>query len=256
MGKSVKFVEPAFDTGGELWPALSGAPHADICALEDTIAKQSAELYQRLTEVFELYNAQQRQANELQFARGEIDRLNGTISAHQEASAQHKTDTAAAQNKIVTLENEKAALRVQRDKALKDSKVLAGQLLVTEAALGVRKTNAVSALEQVEFLNSELATTAAERFKLVATVHGEKRRHNQQTSILEDKIKKTEAIAATQEMQIAHLEAVRTKLDKRIQVLETLLRSEHEVAELKNKRLTEELQRGRSDYSATDLHEP
>lgn len=256
MGKSVKFVEPAFDTGGELWPALSGAPHADICALEDTIAKQSAELYQRLTEIFELYNAQQRQANELQFARGEIDRLNGTVSALQDASARHKTDAAAAQEKTLLLENEKSALRAQRDKALQDSKVLSGQLLLTEAALGVRKTNATSALEQVEFLNSELAATAAERFKLVAAVHGEKRRHNQQTSILEDKIKRTEAMAATQEMQIAHLETVRTKLDKRVQALEALLKSEHEVAELKIKRLTGEFQRCHPDHSATDVHEP
>ena len=37
------------------------------------------------------------------------------------------------------------------------------------------------------------------------------------------------------------LEAVRCKLDKRIQVLEALLKSEHEIAERKIKRLTDEL---------------
>jgi len=125
-----------------------------------------------------------------------------------------------------------------------------------EAAFNVRETNVT--LEQVKFLNSELATAAAERFKLVAAVQGEKRRQhsvlNQQTSILEGKIKKTEALAATQGMQIKHLKTVRGKLDKRVQVLEALLRSEQEVAELKIKRLTEELKRNRLDHSVAEVH--
>jgi chromosome segregation ATPase len=243
----MKFIEPAFDAGGDLWPTLSDVSHTDIRILENTIAKQSVELNLRLTEIVELYNVQQ--ANELQIACEKIDRLNQTISALQETMTQHKTDVATAQNKITLLENDKTVLRAQLDKALQESNTLAGRLLAMEAAFNIRETNVASALEQVEFLNSELATAAAERFKLVAAVQGEKRRQrsvlNQQTSILEDKIKKTEALAATQEMQIKHLEAVRGKLDKRVQVLEALLRSEHEVAELKIKRLTEELQHHR-----------
>ncbi|MGB8042784.1 MAG: hypothetical protein WCF66_07470, partial [Pseudolabrys sp.] len=76
----MKFIEPAFDAGGELWPTLPDGPHADISALENTIAQQSAELHRRLVEVVELYNAQQRQANELQIACAEIDRLNQIVS--------------------------------------------------------------------------------------------------------------------------------------------------------------------------------
>jgi chromosome segregation ATPase len=90
----------------------------------------------------------------------------------------------------------------------------------------------------------------------VAAVHGEKRRLNQQTSTLEGKIKKTEAVAATQQMQINHLEATRGKLDKRIQVLEALLKSDREIAELKIKRLSDEIERYRSGQSATDGHSP
>lgn len=257
-GSIVKFIEPAFDAAGELWPHLSEAPSSNMCALEDTIANQSAELYQRLTEVLELYNAQQQRANELTIACAKIDRLGRTILALQEANAQHKIDATAAQNRITLLEDENAALRAQHDKALQDSRALADQLLAMETTFNARETNVASALEQVEFLNSELATAAAEKFKLVATVHGEKRRQRsvlaQQTSILEDKIKRTEAVATTQEMQIRHLEAVRTKLDKRIQVLETLLRSDHEIAELKIKRLTEELRRASPDHSVVAVH--
>jgi len=78
-------------------------------------------------------------------------------------------------------------------------------------------------------------------------MHGEKRRYNLQTSSLEERIKKAESKTEKQEMQINHLEAVRCKLDKRIQLLEALLRSEHEVAAGKIKRLSEELERNRSD---------
>jgi chromosome segregation ATPase len=256
----VKFIEPAFDAAGELWPRLSEATSSNICALKGTIANQSAELYQRLTEVLELYNAQQQQANELAIAYAKIDRLARTILVLQEANAQHEIDATAAQNRITLLESENAALLAQHDRALQDSRALADQLLAMETAFNARETNVVSALEQVEFLNSELATAAAEQFKLVATVHGEKRRQRsvltQQTSILQDKIKRTEALAATQEMQIRHLEAVRTKLDKRIQVLETLLRSDREIAELKIKRMTEELRRARPDHLVAEVPQP
>ena len=171
----------------------------------------------------------------------------------RKSAAQYKTDVAAAQNKITLLENEKADLRAQLDKALHNSSELTQRLSAMQAAFSGRETNIASALQQVEFLNSELASVSAERFKLVAAVQSEKRRQrsalNQQTSILDDKVKRTEALAETQEMQIKHLEGVRAKLDKRIQVLETLLKSEHEVAEIKIKRLTEELERDRSSRS-------
>ena len=44
-------------------------------------------------------------------------------------------------------------------------------------------------------------------------------------------------------MHVKHLEAVRGRFDKRIQVLEALLESEREVAERKIARLTDELER-------------
>ncbi|HYC17296.1 MAG TPA: hypothetical protein VEC94_08820 [Pseudolabrys sp.] len=248
----MKFHEPTFDIGREHWPTLPDAPRADISALENTIAKQSAELHRRLTEVVELYNAQQQQANELQTACEEIDRLNQAIVTLQETTAQYKTGVAAAQNKIALIENEKADLRAQLDKALRESSQLADRLLAMQTAFDVRESNVASALEQVELLNSELTTASAERFKLVAAVQGEKRRHrsalSQQTSILEDKITRAEAVASSQDSKIKALEESRGKLEKRIGVLETLLKSERDVAELKIKRLTAELRRSRPEH--------
>ncbi len=241
----MKFIEPAFDIGGELWPTLSADPGAGIRTLEHKIAKQSAELNLRVIEIVELYNVQQQQANELQNAYDEIDRLNRVIVTLHVTTEQHKADIVAAQNKVAISENEEEALRVELGSALRESKVLADRLLGMEAAYNVRQTNVASALEQVEFLNLEVVSASAERFKLVAAAQGEKRRHrtalNQQTSALEDKIKKAETLTTTQETQLKHLEAVRAKLDKRVEVLEALLKSEREVAERKITRLSEQL---------------
>ncbi|MGA8948379.1 MAG: hypothetical protein WB497_20980 [Pseudolabrys sp.] len=51
-------------------------------------------------------------------------------------------------------------------------------MAAAQAAFDAKEANVLSALEQIEDLNSELTTGAAERFKLVAAVHSEKRRHN------------------------------------------------------------------------------
>jgi chromosome segregation ATPase len=249
----MRSIEPAFDA---VLPRLPEISDRDISVLENTIARQSAELNLRLTEVLELYNAQNRQANEAQIAHEEIGCLRQTISALQGTVAQQRTDARAAQNKITDLEGERAVLRSRLDEALRESKALADRMLAIQIAFDARETNLASAREQVQYLNSELATAAAERFRLVAAVHGEKRRLNQQTSTLEGKLKKTEAMAATQQMQINHLEGICRKLDKRIQVLEALLKSEREIAELKIKRLSDEIERYRSGYYATDGHSP
>jgi chromosome segregation ATPase len=249
----MRSIEPAFDA---VLPRLPEISEKDISVLENTIARQSAELNLRLTEVLELYNAQNRQANEAQIAHQEMGRLRQTISALQGTIALLRTDAGAAQNKITDLEDERAVLRSRLDEALRESKALADRVLALQNAFDARETNVASALEQVQYLNSELATAAAERFRLVAAVHGEKRRLNQQTSTLEGKIKQSAAVAATQQMQINHLEATRGKLDKRIQVLEALLKSDREIAELKIKRLSDEIERYRSGQSATDGHFP
>ena len=223
---------------------LSNVPDADS-ALNEKLARQSAELKLRLTEILELYNVQQRQANELQDAYDEIDRLSQTVSALQEAVTQYKAGATAAEDKIILLESEKAALQAQLDGALEESKTLADRVLAAEAAANRREENVASSIKQIEFLNAELMAASAERFKMVAAMQGEQRRQrsvlNQQKSILEDKLQEKEALAATQEAKIKQLEGVRDELDKRIRVIEALLMSEREAADRKTKQMTEEL---------------
>jgi chromosome segregation ATPase len=240
----MKFVEPVFETADQLWPALSNVPDADS-ALNDKFAKQSAELKLRLTEILELYNVQQRQANELQDAYEEIDHLSQTVSALHEAVTQYKAGAAAAEEKIILLESEKAALQGQLDGALEESKTLAARVVAAEAAANRREENVASSIKQIEFLNAELMAASAERFKLVAAMQSEQRRQrsvfSQQKSILEDKLQEKEALAATREAKIKQLDGVRDELDKRIRVIEALLMSEREAANRKTKQMTEEL---------------
>ena len=240
---TMKFIEPSFDPAGGAWPLPSNTHQKDIGDLENKIAKQSSELNLRLTEVLELYTLQSRHANELDTAHEEISRLQRIISALHRIAKQQTIDAATTQDKITCLETDKAVLGAQLNQALQDSKSLADRLHAVQIVFDTRETNAASALEQVDFLNSELASSTAERFNLVASMHGEKRRHNLQTAALEERLKKAESKVEKQEMQMKGLEAVRCKLDKRIQVLEALLKSEHEIAERKIKRLTDELER-------------
>ena len=237
----MKLIEPAFDPAGEFLPASFDASQKNIRALEEIIAKQSLELNQRLTEVLELYNAQSRQAAEMEAAYEEIGRLKLAISKLRSDATQQRMDAAAAQDQISSLENDKIELREQLAGAQQEVDKLADRM----AAFDAQKANTAAALKQIGDLNSELVAAAAERFRLVASVHGEKRRSNQQASFWQSKIKNTEAMAETREMQVRHLQDVRGKLDERIQVLEALLESEREVAERKIARLTEELERCR-----------
>jgi len=239
----MKFIEPTFETGGDLWPALTNFPDADARALNDKHARQSDELTLRLTEILELHNVQHRQANELQEAYEQIDRLGETVSALQEAVRQYKAGAAAAEDKITLLERENASLQAQLDAALEESKVLADRLLAAEAAFNRRAESVASSITQIEFLNAELMAAAAERFKLVAAMQGEQRRQrsvfSQQKLILEHKLQEKEALAATQGVKIKELEGVRDELEKRVRVIEALLTSEREAEERKTRRTTE-----------------
>jgi chromosome segregation ATPase len=178
----MKLVEPSFEPASEFWPAPTDAAERDIGALENTIARQSSELNLRLTEVLELYATQGRQADELEAAQEEINRLQKTIVRLQSAVMQQRVEIVSAQDKIACLKNDKAAIAKQLDQAHQEIKTLTDRNAAIQLALDARETNAASALAQIDYLNSELVAATAERFKLVATVFGQKRRHDRQVS--------------------------------------------------------------------------
>ncbi len=226
----------------------------NISALEETIAKQSAELNLRCTQVADLYNLQQRQANELQIACEEIDRLGGTISTLLDKTAQQEAEAEATKKQVALLEDEKATIQAQLKKALAESRDVSQRLLSVETAFNDRETILASALEKIDTLNSELIAASADTFKVVAVTTGEKQRYrselNQQKASFEARIKTLESTGAAQDTQIKNLEEVRTRLARRVEILETLRKSERESAEFKIKELTEELQHERLGCSA------
>jgi chromosome segregation ATPase len=250
--RSAQPAEPSFDA--RAWPVVAAPQQRNVSALEDMIAKQSAELNLRCTQVADLYNLQQRQANELQVACEEIDRLSGTIATLLEKNAQQDADAAEAAQQIALLESEKTALRVRLETALADASDLSQRLLSVETAFNDRETSLASAQEKIDTLNSELIAASADTFKIVAVTTGEKQRYrselNQQKASFEARIKALEATASAQDTQVKTLEEARTRLARRVEILETLRKSERETAEFKIKELTEELQRERLGHSA------
>ena len=247
-------VEPSLDVEERHWPVVSLPQRVDVSRLQETIARQSEELNLRCTQVADLYNLQQRQANELQVACEEIDRLNSTISTLLDTTARQETEAAATKQQLIILENEKTALQAQLDRANQESNEVSRRLLAIETSFNNRETILSTALEQIEALNAELVLASAERFKVVAATTGEKQRYrselNQQKSAFENRIKTLETEVADQVAQIKGLEDARSRLARRIEILETLRKSEREALEFKIKELTEELRHERLGYSA------
>jgi chromosome segregation ATPase len=161
----MKRLEPAFDATTKPWSAQLNVSQTDIDILENTIAEKSSELNFRLTEVLELYNIQTRQAEKLQSAHEEIDRLKQTIS-----------ELTVKNDEVGRLERDRAAFSKKHDFALLETETLTVRLNAMQTALDTEKENRASALAQVDHLRFELAAATVERFKLVATVYGGKRR--------------------------------------------------------------------------------
>ena len=157
----MKFIEPAFDPAEASSQTMPGATHDDVSDLPDRLAKQSTKLYLRLNEILELYNIQSRQEEALQIAGEEIVRLKQTISGLQEFATRQKEEAIAVKDKVVRLESEKADLRSQLERTLRKSKALEERMAAAQAAFDAKEANVLSALEQIEYLNSELTTGAA-----------------------------------------------------------------------------------------------
>ncbi|MGA9281356.1 MAG: hypothetical protein WBW00_08685 [Pseudolabrys sp.] len=91
----------------------------------------------------------------------EIVRLKQTIFGLQEFATRQKEEAIAIKDKVVRLESEKADLRSQLERTLRKSKALEERMAAAQAAFDAKEANVLSALEQIEDLNSELTTGAA-----------------------------------------------------------------------------------------------
>jgi chromosome segregation ATPase len=278
----VRTVDPALDTDGRRWPTLSSASNERVNELEVKIENLSAELSLRCTQVADLYNERQQQAGELLTACDEIDRLSKVIDTFQGTMAQRDAEDAAANQKLALLDKENISLRLQLEKARKESADAMQRLPSFETALNDREAAIVAARESNSKLKAELTAAKAETARLMAAIEKTTRLHgdelDQQTAQLKDQIRMLESATAERDMQVRALEKARINLADRcdvltksvealesvqkngrekvisqsVEVLETLLKVERETAEIKIKELTAELQRERLEHSAAE----
>jgi chromosome segregation ATPase len=213
----------AFDAAGRRWPIVAAPPQNRIGELEDTVAKLSAEVNLRCTQVADLYNSQQARANEVLDACDEIDLLGKTIESLQGTIAQREMQAAAADKKVIELEKENSALRLDLDIARKEMAELSHRLLSVETAFDDRETSfnerelsIVAAQERNSQLNDELTAKWHDANELIATVEkaSEARRNkfDQQSVQLDNEIKKVKTVAAEQNALVKNLELARAML--------------------------------------------
>jgi len=267
--------DAAVDFNGRRRPKLMAAPRDRVSKLENTVAKLSAELVLRCTQLADLCNVRQQQANDLINACDEIDRLSKSINALQNTITQLENGAATRENKLMQLDKENISLRLQLDNSLKESTAVLQRLLSVETAFNDRELAIVSTQERYAQIKVALTAAQAETFRLSASAEEANQRHgndlNQQGAQFKDQIRKFECAAVEQNRQLKYLEESRAKLASRcddlskvvvtlesekanaqkkyesqaVAVLETILRVERESAERKINELTAELQHER-----------
>ena len=267
------------------WPELPSVPQNRIATLESKIAKQSAELTQRCSQVADLCNIREQQAIELHNACDQMDCLSESIAGLQGTIVQHKTEAAAAKQKLLLSDNEKFALRAQLDKAKAECADLLQRSLRAETAVNDKDMVIASTQEEVENLKAKIIAIPAETIRLTTAIEEEantRHRHDldRQRAHFESQIKKREGIVVERDMLLKDLEIAHAKLAEHcsdlsktvtalestrrlaqerielqtgnIQALETLFRIQREALELKIKELTVELQRERVKHTASE----
>lgn len=205
------------DAEGSWSPELSIVPQDRIAILESEIAKQSAELTQRCTQVADLCNIREQQVNELQDACDQIDRHSESITGLQDTIVQHETETTAAKQKLLLSENDNVALRLQLDKTKGEYAELLQRSLRAETALNDKNMVIASAQEKIDNLNAKLVAIPAETIRLATAIKEEastRHRHelNQQRAYFDNQIKKLEGIIGERDILVKDLKIARAKL--------------------------------------------
>jgi len=275
----------AIDAEGRVWPELSTAPQTNLRSLEDKIAEQSDELTKRCIQIADLSNIRQEQANELLIANDEIDYLRKSIAELQQAITQRDAGAVAATQKLILLDKENLALKARLNEALQDSVEFSQRLLKAETTLNDKVVEIAATQETVERLKAELAANRDGKIQVaVATEEEAYQRHRdelkRQRARFDNQISETLATVAGRDRQIKDLEAARAELTARfeslskvaatfegiqqraqeenksqaeqIEFLETQLKVEREISEVKMKALIAEFHQERLGHYAKE----
>jgi len=270
------------DHDGRYYPRLMSVPRDRVRELELALQEQWAELSARCTQIADLCNVQQQQAEELRLARDAIEGLDKSVGLLQAALTQQENEAAAAQRALALANEEKAALATQLENAKRDSATLLQRALDFKSAFHDREATLAAARQKIEALEAELAVKVAEVEKLAAPIEEERRRHRaeltQQTVRFEIETARLTRLLAERDGHVETLEAAHTTLSRRcegltvtataleaekkiddenlksqaelIQVFEALLKVERETAEQKITELTLALEQERAARTA------
>ncbi len=176
-----------------------------VQALEAAKSQQSAELTARRTQIGELQRTLQQQSTELQLTREESQRAHERASAAEKKMSRLEADTATATQKFQLVEQERAAVQVQLDKAHNDAALMSRRLLDMDKTL----TATQARLQRVE---ATLAETQADRSRLTAALD-EANENHRKTSIAQSA--KLEALQARSLLSDKLLEESRQTLAAR-----------------------------------------
>jgi len=275
-------VDTALDFEGRRWPTLSPIPRDRISELENTIEKLSTELALRCTQVADLYNIREQQANDLLISCDEIDRLGASVGALHDRIAVLENDAIPREKAFLQLDKENIGFRLELDKSRKEFAALLERLLGVETGFNDREIAIVSTQEKYAQMKTELIAALAEKFRNSQTIEDANRRHrdelNQQSAYFKEQITGLEGVAVERSRQIKTLQESEARLASRcesldqivhtlqhekkcaqgkygshaVEVLETLLKVERENAENKIRELTAVLQHERVEYFNTE----
>lgn len=207
---------PLLEADRRQWPQLP-VPEVDVQALKDRIDEQASELDRRNIEIAELCVQRQTQAGELKIARSEIETQRQSLAELQQIAAQHEVNAAAAAQKLIRAESEKAVLQTQFNEELATTTELSNRLLDIGVALNDKIVDIATHQDSIERLRAELAAALAHTHRKVTEAEEKvDQRHCEERKLqvagFEKRLAGAQALIAERDRQIETLEKAYAEL--------------------------------------------
>jgi chromosome segregation ATPase len=163
-----------------------------VQALEAAKTEQAAELTSRRGQISELQRMLQQQATDLQLARDESQRALERAALADKKQARLETEAAAATQRFLLADQERATVQGQLDKALAEAAQLSRRLLETDKTLA-------SAQIRMQRLETSLAEALSDRANLTAALDEATETHRKDAIALNAKLEALQARAQLSE---------------------------------------------------------
>ncbi len=163
-----------------------------VQALEAVKAEQAAELTARRGQISELQRTLQQQAADLQLSRDESQRALERAALTDRKLARLETETAAATQKFLLADQERATVQGQLDKALGEAALLSRRLLDTDKTLSAAQV-------RLQRLETSLSEAQADRARLTTALDEATESHRKDSIALNGKLEALQSRAQLSE---------------------------------------------------------